>query len=81
MFVKIKDDQYVNLDRVKLVHLMWQDIVFLICDQIAYDIGESTVTYAEYQTIRLMFESSVMSNSIYFDAYSYVTKPVSRSEA
>ena len=78
MFVKIKDDQYVNLDNVKLVHLMCQDIVFLICDQIAYDIGESTVPWSEYQNMRLFFESALMSNSLFFDAYSYVTKPVTK---
>ena len=78
MFVKIKDDQYVNLDNVKLVHLMWQDIVFLICDQIAYDIGEATVPWSEYETMRLFFESALMSNCLFFDAYSYVTKPVTK---
>jgi hypothetical protein len=77
MYVKVKDDKYVNLNRFEEIHLLHQEIVFLVLDRIAYDIGESTITWGEYYKLRTDFEAALMRGVLYFDAYAYVTKPVS----
>jgi hypothetical protein len=77
MYVKVKDDKYVNLKNFAEIHLLHQDIVFLVLDRIAYDLGEATLTWQEFYKLRIDFEGALMRGVLYFDAYSYTTKPVS----